>query len=158
MRAHRREAHRGFTLVEVMTVLTLVAIGLSLVLPSVRQAVATQRVRTSATDLVSTLLLARSEAIKRKGSVSVAPLGTSWSDGWQARAVNEGDALERKDALGDGVDITRAPDAVVYDRNGRLATPAVVRFELGTVPASPTIRCITIEPGGLPRLAEGACP
>jgi type IV fimbrial biogenesis protein FimT len=147
----------GFTLVEMMVVLTMIAIGAALVVPSLNNALVRQRIRATATDMMSTLLLARSEAIKRNAQVSVAPRTDAWTGGWDVTGVAEGDTIERKDALGGGVLVTRAPDALVFNGNGRLSTPGVVRFELVTETSSLLSRCITVDPAGLPRLADGSC-
>jgi type IV fimbrial biogenesis protein FimT len=151
---------RGFTLVELVTVVTLVGIGAMIAMPSLSEALRVQRLRAAATDLSSALLLARSEAIKRGSQVSVAPqVGTDWTSGWRVTGVTQGDQIDRKDALGDGVQISRAPESIVYDRTGRLAAPGVVRLQFyDAAQVSTRTRCITIDPGGLPKLAVGACP
>jgi type IV fimbrial biogenesis protein FimT len=155
-----RPCARGFTLVELLTVITMVAIGTALALPSMRGVLIDQRLRATATDLMSSLLMARSEAIKRGAQVRVTPLSASaWTSGWQVAGVASGDLIDRQDALGDGVQVPRAPESVVYDRNGRLAGSGLTRIELSSSVQGPSrTRCITIEPGGLPRLANGTCP
>jgi type IV fimbrial biogenesis protein FimT len=147
----------GFTLVELVVVMTMIAIGAALVLPSLNGALVQQRMRATATDLMSTLLLARSEAIKRNAQVSVAPRSDAWTAGWDVTGVDEGDRIERKDALGDGVRVTRAPGSLVFTGNGRLVTPGVARFELEAASSSLLSRCITVDPAGLPRLVDGSC-
>ena len=95
---------RGFTLVELVTVVTIVAIGAIVAMPSLSEALRVQRLRSAATDLSSSLLIARSEAIKRGTQISVAPqVGTDWTSGWRVTGVSEGDQIDRKDALGEGV-------------------------------------------------------
>ena len=152
-----RPPTRGFTLIELVVVMTMIGIGAALVLPSVRNALVQQRVRASATDLMSSLLLARSEAIKRNGLVSIAPHGPAWTGGWDVTGVDEGDAIEHKDALGDGVIVAHAPYAVTFTGNGRLGSAALVRFEIQAVTSTLLTRCITLDPAGLPRLADGSC-
>jgi type IV fimbrial biogenesis protein FimT len=148
---------RGFTLVELVVVVTMLGIGAALVLPSLRNALVQQRVRATATDMISTLLLARSEAIKRNGQVSIAPRTATWTSGWDVTGVDDGDYIERKDALGDGVAVTRGPDTVVFNGNGRLAAGAMVRFEIQAETSTLSTRCITVDPAGLPRLVDGGC-
>ena len=58
----------------VTVVMSLVAIVAAVAMPNLDTALTNQRLRDAATDLVSALLLARSEAIKRGVQVQVAPL------------------------------------------------------------------------------------
>jgi type IV fimbrial biogenesis protein FimT len=148
---------RGFTLVELVTVVTLVGIGAALAMPSLSDAMRIQRTRAAATDLTSALLVARSEAIKRHGQVQIVPQsGVDWTTGWRVSGVTAGDQIDRKDALGEGVQVSRAPATIVYERTGRLATPGLVRLQVSDVHAN--ARCVTIDPSGLPRQTLGACP
>ena len=64
---------RGFTAVEALTVLAVIAMLAAIALPSLANVLASQRLRAAGTDLMSSLLLARSEAIKRNAQVEVAP-------------------------------------------------------------------------------------
>lgn len=148
---------RGFTLVELVTVVTLIGIGAALAMPSLSDAMRIQRMRAATTDLTSALLVARSEAIKRHGQVQIVPQsGLDWTSGWRVSGITAGDQIDRKDALGEGVQVTRAPATIVYDRTGRLATPGLVHLQVSDVHAN--ARCVTIDPSGLPRQATGACP
>jgi type IV fimbrial biogenesis protein FimT len=147
---------RGFTLVELVVVVTMFGIGAAVVMPAMRNALVQQRVRASATDLMSSLLLARSEAIKRNAQVSVTP-HTAWANGWDVTAVDTGDAIEHKAAPGDGVSFGAAPDVLTYNGNGRPGTTGVVKFEIDAATSSQLTRCITIDPAGLPRLFDGSC-
>jgi type IV fimbrial biogenesis protein FimT len=160
-RSHERgiAAGRGFTLVEMVTVLTIIAIGAAVAMPSLRAALVGQRVRAAATDLTTSLLLARSEAIKRSDPVRVEPrTAEDWNSGWRVVGVTDGDQVDRKDALGDGVQVTRAPGAIVYERHGRLTDPGLVRVEITDTVSTGRNRCVTVDPSGLPRLATGSCP
>lgn len=151
---------RGFTLIELVTVVTIVGIGAIVAMPSLSEAMRVQRLRAAATDLTSSLLVARSEAIKRGTPVSVAPQsGGDWTTGWRVTGVDEGDQIDRKDAPGEGVQVAGGPGSVVYERTGRLTTPGVVRMQFSdAAQVSERTRCVTIDPSGLPKLAIGACP
>lgn len=154
-----RSAAGGFTLVELLTVITIIAIGSAIAMPSLRAALVAQRVRGASTDLMSSLLLARSEAIKRSDLVRVEPRsGDDWSNGWRVVGVAAGDQIDIKDALGDGAYVSRAPASIVYERHGRLTTVGIVRIELTDSVSSTRNRCVAVDPAGLPRLVAGSCP
>jgi prepilin-type N-terminal cleavage/methylation domain-containing protein len=79
-----RGASKGFTLVELMIGLALVAILLGIGLPTFRSFILNQQVRAAATDLRIALTLTRSEAIKRNSRVELWPIDedVGWDSGW----------------------------------------------------------------------------
>ena len=103
---------RGFTVIELMTVVAVLAVLMVVVAPGMQKMLAGQRVRATAFDMVSDLSLARSEAIKRGENVVVAPAASGWLGGWQVRVASTAQVLRQKDALGAGVQISTAPTTV----------------------------------------------
>jgi len=77
---------RGFTLIELMITLVIMALVITVGIPSLTEFVAAQRVRTAASDLVADIALARAEAIKESRPAILERLtgatGT-WKDGWR---------------------------------------------------------------------------
>jgi type II secretion system protein H len=69
----------GFTLIEMMVVVALVAILAALAAPSFSTQIANQRVTSVAQELQSLLQLARSEAVYRRTESSVTGMGQTWS-------------------------------------------------------------------------------
>ncbi len=61
----------GFTLIEVMTIVAITAILMGIAIPSFMALMTTNRLTTQSSDLMSDLALARSEAAKRGGRVTV---------------------------------------------------------------------------------------
>jgi len=80
----------GFTLIELMITLVILAILVGVAVPSFRDATLSSRLRAFSNDLVSSIHLARSEAIKRNSAVTLCASsnGTScagsggWEQGW----------------------------------------------------------------------------
>ncbi len=89
MLVHQRTS--GFTLLELLIALTIGSVVLVLAVPSFRAVMDNQRMTTATNEMVMSLNLAKSEAIKRVAYVSVckssngvscSAAGTSWDDGW----------------------------------------------------------------------------
>lgn len=73
---------RGFTLIELMVTLGVLAVLVSIAAPSFNTMIQNNRMTTRANDLVTALQLARSEAIKRGTAVTVTATGGNWNSGW----------------------------------------------------------------------------
>lgn len=95
---HSTPAARGFSLVELVVSMAIMAILVAVAFPSFESTLRANRVSTAANDLVAALALARSEAVSSTGTSGVCASagGTacdgSWNDGW----------LVWRDADGDG--------------------------------------------------------
>ncbi len=66
----------GFTLIELMIVIAIIAIGLGIAAPSVRNLTLNAQMSAQANDLLADLALARSEAIKRNVRVAICSSST----------------------------------------------------------------------------------
>ncbi|WP_412511107.1 GspH/FimT family pseudopilin [Variovorax paradoxus] len=98
-RAHFRRsgAPCGFTLVEMMVVIVLVAILLALALPSFNSLIEKYRVEGMASALVASVSHARAEAARRGQAVTIRQRaecsGADWSCGWET-VVGSGTGFE----------------------------------------------------------------
>ena len=144
---------RGFTLIELMVTLVVLAVVVGLAAPGLQKLVAAQRMRSLSYDLVSHLVLARSEALKRGIPVEVLPAAGGWGGGWSVQAA--GTQLARHSTPG-GVNVTTAPGTITFDLHGRVVTaePVVrIGFTDGT-----RSRCISLDPAGRPKSSASECP
>jgi type IV fimbrial biogenesis protein FimT len=152
-------AVRGVTLIELMVVLVIVAVLSIAAGPSLASVLVGQRLRAAGTDLVSALLLARSEAIKRNVNVTIRPAtGDNWTSGW-VTTLPGGEQVDQHAAPGTRVRVSRSPATIVYAPTGRLAGGGGTRVEFVDVEGQAGVapRCVTVDTAGLPRLAAQAC-
>jgi type IV fimbrial biogenesis protein FimT len=141
-------AARGFTAIELMTVLVIVGVLAAIGLPGLRDLVVTSQVRSTAGDLRAALVRARSEAMLRNAQVDVVPLSGSWSNGWQV--VAGGSVIEERGPASK-VSITPAVAATVtYRLDGR---PVAGVQGVTVAPDSGNAvraRCVYVDPAGRP--------
>ncbi|HUG22269.1 GspH/FimT family pseudopilin [Piscinibacter sp.] len=156
-RRHRTDRARGFTLIELLTVMALLAILMAVVAPSFREFLQSQYVKSVAYDLTADLLLARNEALKRNGNVSIEPSGDSWADGWTITELVNDTQVGQRNAADASVTVDDGPAGITFDANGRVFAPAAqVRMTLSA--AGTNHRCIQLDLSGRARSVVGACP
>ena len=147
----------GFTLTELMVVVAVVGVLATIAVPSFQSLVQSQRVKAASFELFSSLNLARSEAIKRNGNVTLTPVSTSdWGQGWAATSAG-GESIKSQAALkGVVISASGTPASVVYARTGRATASASFQIDVSATPTA-NVRCITIDLSGMPRAIKGAC-
>ncbi|MEF8686196.1 UNVERIFIED_CONTAM: GspH/FimT family pseudopilin [Comamonas sp. A-3] len=159
----RRHFSRGFTAIELMVTVAILAVLAGLAAPSFNPIIERWRVRQVSEELQSTLYFARSEAIKRGGNVTIlrsddgggcTAVGTDtslWSCGWIVFADldNDGEQDSGEDTLQTApapnkvsVQFTNTSDAkltdpIKVDRWGRFSsTNAAIDFAFRLTPKS----------------------
>jgi type IV fimbrial biogenesis protein FimT len=109
-----RRAMRGFTLIELMVVIALVAILASMAVPSYRSFLINQQLSSASSDFLVSMMQARSEALRLGQTVALVPAdGANWSSGWYLSTMNNscsmtGTAFGRRDAISEMVTIQTA--------------------------------------------------
>ena len=144
----------GFTLAELLIVVTVLGVLLAAGVPHLGEFVRNQRVKTASFELFSSLMLARSEAITRNARVTVAPTGGAWTNGWTVTEPG-GTVIRRQEAV-PNIAIS-GPAAVVYVESGRLNAAAAPEFELTAAGSTVVNRCIRIDLGGRPVSKATSC-
>lgn len=141
----------GFTLPELITVVAIVGVIAALAAPSFNNLIRSQRIKATTNNLVSALIFARSEAVKRNADVTVKRVGSSWTGGWTVSYVDSGTQTPRTQPALDQLKVSTTVTSVTFGGGGRADSTA--NF---TVDSDPTIsnveaRCVEVGLDGLPR-------
>ena len=132
----------GFTLVELMVTLAVLAVALGMGVPGLRDFVVGQKVKNAAFDLSSALMVSRSEAINRNADVTLAPKTGGWAAGW---TVKSGTTTLVEQAAFPGITIANSATSLVFNRVGR--TTMATAFEINAT-GSVHFRCVTVKADG----------
>lgn len=131
----RGKGHYGFTLIELMVTVALVAIFATLAVPGFQQLMVDNQRASDSNEILSVLNYTRSEAIKRRENVTatITSSGTGWA-----------------------VEVTLSDDTVILDRDESLS-PVGVAFtdggaitftSLGRLPSGDNCKGIDVTYGG----------
>ena len=159
---------RGFTLIELMVTVAIAAIVLTLGVPSFRDLIQNNRVASTVNGLVTALQLARSEAIKRGGNITLCSStnGTTcansntWTSGWivTTDGADSTKVMRAWPNPGSGQTLTANAPEVVYRSTGSLVTAATT-FTLGFDGCTGTrAREIDVATTGRPKTSSVTCP
>jgi type IV fimbrial biogenesis protein FimT len=142
-------AGAGFTVLELMVAIAIVAIMLTLGVPALRDLLVSQKVRQAANDLYSDMTYARSEAIKRNQQVQVIRQSSDWTGGWTVQFT--GSTLRSQTGVANLSYSGSADSTVTYNPDGRTTLMGTTSFNFAAPDAGAvSMRCVVITPSGRP--------
>lgn len=165
-----RTTARGFTLIEAMIAIALLALLLLVAMPAFMTMISNLRVRSVSESILSGIQVARTEALKRNQVVTFR-LDSATGGGWsvvladntvtQAKSASEGGAVE--------VAVETGATEIVFNNLGRRqlpeAPPAILKVDvsnpdIGSCEPAGSVRClrITVGIGGEVRLCDPKRP
>lgn len=151
---------QGLTLIELLTTMSVIAIVLSIGVPSFQSLMANNQITTTTNLFVAAMSLARSEALKRSKTITVAPESDSMGERLVVSTTTNG-AVEviQRIPLPVDMDIITALSEVRFLRSGFMDNNADQTITVcDDVRTGETGKVITIGVSGRLSLSEDTCP
>lgn len=144
----------GFTIIEMMTVVTIVGLLLVVTLPAMNDFIVNARIRSAASDILAGVLFARSQAVAQNTNIYLVASASGWSGGWTVSTSTTGTPVLRSQDPITGIAVTGpATTTITYQRTGRITSTANLKFSLGQSGGSTTniyMRCVYVDVAGRP--------
>lgn len=163
---------RGFTLVELMVTVAVVAILAAVAVPAMTGLTNNSRLSGLTGEMVSAVQLARSEAVRRNGRVTLCATvdgttcanSTQWSR-WIVRArdnTTNSFQIELDNSAPAGAQVSGPPAGIVFPPSGLLRTSAQITVCVPTTNPVNNLRRVDVQLSGTPvttsASAGGQCP
>jgi len=159
----------GFTLIELMVAIAIVAILAAIAFPSFKSTLQSNHVSTAANDLMASFSLARSEAIRSNRGGGICPskdgaaCGGAWNDGWlvwtdanRNGALDTGEPVVRYSQGKAKTLVSGGATVIAFDAQGR-AIGGEKKINLKPSDGDTPARCLVMNATGQTRIEKAAC-
>lgn len=165
----------GFTLIELVVTVLIIAILATIAVPSMRGFVLDRRIRLVTDELAGVLNTARTEAVKSRSVATVcissdqtSCVGTDWAKGWIAwvdqngnGSINAGETFRASGAPQSATTVTVAPavSTIQFQLDGTTSSTSTVQFSIcDSVRSGETGRLIQLFSSGIITVNDKICP
>ena len=125
----RHSPQCGFTLIELMTAIALAGILLAIGIPSYNEMIRNNCLTTNANALVTSIQVARTEAIKRRETMDLTPAsGLNWSKGWKVRQQGGATDLQEYSTAGCNIRVYNSNTSAKFTSRGNAETAQTFNF------------------------------
>ncbi len=148
---------KGFTLVELMITLAILAILMGIAVPSFQALLQRERVTATSNQLRGALLLARGEAVKQGSRVTFSTtVGGGSVTGWRVTDMANVVVLRHTlESATIGIAATGNAGSVTYRSNGRSGTSLAPAADFLTISDGDASRKMCLSPSGRPSIIDG---
>ena len=154
-----RRVLRGFTLVELMVTISIMAILMMIAVPSFNEVTLSSKLTALANNFVASAQFARSEAIKRNATVTLSEASGGWQNGWMVLR-DDGAVVYTQKKLPDGFVMSGNVTSISFSATGVGATLATLTVCRKTPSVGNQERVVSISATGRPSVARttaGVC-
>jgi len=160
---------KGFTLIELMVTIAVLAILLAIAFPSFQGSMRSNRLATTTNEVLASVALARSEGLRSRGHGAICPsadgltCGVDWNEGWivwsdtdDSSAVDGDEFVVRYVQGHPRLAVSGSADSLAFDARGR-AVGGAVTIGLKPDDKETPARCISITATGQTKVKKEAC-
>ncbi|WP_316672464.1 GspH/FimT family pseudopilin [uncultured Tolumonas sp.] len=152
-------AEEGFTLIEVMVTISMVLILAAIAVPGISSLVQSNSIASYSSSIVSSLMLAKSEASKRASIVTL-DVNASWNNGWSINNASQASPLIRQfDGIPASYQVLSTTLSLGFLNDG--STNRATDYQITIKPANDCtddlVRVITVTPVGNISTVNGSC-